>query len=487
MKKGRLLACMAMSIIACSIALASVSAETVTLQYLQKASQDVPAVIQRGNITSDSWMYEILKNISEKYGLILGSPKDKFNAKAGLTRNEAAVILVSLLGKIEQDKIEMSDIEKDRVGILKRELSDQMQVLTGKVAAIEKNQEVIQGSITKLEGSQKQNVGVGFGDNFKLKGSLQFNYTGNFERDPVNDKGFGFSIPVAELGFTGKLHKKIDVVANWQPNRYYNRDNYKMDNQNMMGDLYASTTIVPNNTFYIGQTRVPLGIEGSQSSLTLDLINRSQIARNYGNKRDIGLKVAGKYPFFEYYAGVYNGNAFNALTDNNPTKDIALWANVKPFDKNKKFGEFVLGAGMLTGKGSTDYNNQYNVFGTNASYKYKKAAIKFEYEFSDGFYSSRANTSQTTVSILNSPANVKSEGYVITGLYDFTNKLQGVIRFDLFNPSKPINKDSLKELTVGTNYFMNNNNLKFQLNYVYVDRDSGDNSQRIIAQTQYAF
>lgn len=444
-------------------------AETYSLQYLKSLSNDdTPKVSLPTDISSDHWIYETLKKISEKYGLILGTPGEKFDSNQALTRKEAAVMLVSLIGKIQQEKYDLTDVEKDRIEIIKKELGNEMNVLTGRV-------EKLEGSVSKLEKSDPQKVSVDYGENFKLKGSLQFGYTGLLNKTG-SETGSGFELPLSELGVKGKLNKNIDIVANIQPYRFYN----STTTASIMGDMYASTGFIPKHTLYLGHTRVPRGVEGTQSSTGLDFVSRSQLARLHSNKRDLGVKIAGKLPYVEYFAGAYNGNFAVSSIDTNTDKDIATWINVKPFEKNKNLGELVIGGGYSTGRAQgttvTTYNNIYNQFGSYIGYKYKKAAIKAEHSFADGLYAASGN-----------PSAVKTQGYYITGLYDLTPKTQIALRYDYFDPNKTLQHNSTKEWTAGINYYMFKTNLKFQLNYVLVDRQTGKTSNKIMALSQYAF
>lgn len=439
----------------------SALAKTVSVSELQDLPPANLTIADPGKtFNKNHWAYKTLENISKKYGLLVGQPSEKFDASKPLTRNEAAVLLVSLVGKIEQDKLQLSDIEKDRIEILKQELGDEIQALTGRVAAVETSVNNLQGSVSRLQEADSSNVKVGFGEKFKLTGSAQARFNGNIrrgaDRTPPN-----FTIPLAELGFNGKIRPHLNLVANFQPGRYYDGAT-----KTMMGDLFVSTDIVPHHTFYMGQARIPIGYEGTASSLITDAVVKSQIARNFSDKRDIGIKTAGNWKYLDYYVGAFNGTRYTSA-DNNSDMDIASWVNFKPLASHPEFGKFILGGGYTVGNGNWSYNN----FGGYAEYNLKKYTAKFEYGRQNGYLAHGRD----------------SQGFYVTNLYNLTPKVQLVTKIDRFDPNVDTSRNMITELTGGANYFMSNNNIKLQLNYVYVVNRSANNSQRIVAQTQYNF
>ena len=83
------------------------------------------------------WAYKTLQDVTKKYGLLIGESSEKFDGNKPITRNEAAVIFVNLMGKIEQDNLTLSEAEKARLEILKSELNNEIQKLAGRVDKLE--------------------------------------------------------------------------------------------------------------------------------------------------------------------------------------------------------------------------------------------------------------------------------------------------------------------------------------------------------------
>ena len=78
-------------------------AKTTTMEELEDLSLSRAEKVDKSKIIDKNhWAYKTLEDITIKYGLLMGKPCDKFNGTGSFTRNEAAFILVNLVGKIEK-------------------------------------------------------------------------------------------------------------------------------------------------------------------------------------------------------------------------------------------------------------------------------------------------------------------------------------------------------------------------------------------------
>jgi len=297
--------------LAASIALlvlnSPVLAKTISLNELQNSQANFkPAVnITAKEVNSGHWAYKSLENITGKYGLLVGDAGEKFDGSRPLTRNEAAVILVNLIGKVEQERININDAEKMQIDILKNELSEEITALTGRVAVLEDTVCKLQGTVSNIEKSNTKTLKYSFGEDFKINGGMQLRYNGIAQKGA--DSGTfspNFSIPLSDIRFSGKIAKHINYMV--EP--VYNRT-WGGAAGGLLADAYISTDILPHHTIYVGQTRIPIGVEGTTSPFALNTIDRAQIARNFSDYRDVGVKIAGSYPIVDYYLGTYNGSA----------------------------------------------------------------------------------------------------------------------------------------------------------------------------------
>lgn len=79
----------------------------------------------------------------------------------------------------------------------------------------------------------------------------------------------------------------------------------------------------------IGQFKIPVSLEGSGSAARLYFPERALVSRQFGDKRDLGVKVEKTLGAFGYTFGVYNGEGQNRL-DSNDQKDVSLRLEVYP-------------------------------------------------------------------------------------------------------------------------------------------------------------
>lgn len=445
-----------------------VYAQNTGLQDLQSLPTSSQAIVDTSKAFSNQhWAYKTLENISRKYGLMYGKPGETFDGTKPLTRNQAAVMLVNLTGKIEQDRTEISEAEKVQLEILRQELSQEITALTGRVATLETSVDKLQGSVTKLQKSDSSTWKGDFGKNFKINSGIQVRYNGNITKGAdYASQSSNFNIPLSDITVSSNITDHIKFSTSIFPMRM---GGPTPSSRGLLGDAYLSTDIIPNHNIYLGQTRVPIGSEGSQSPYTLETIDRAQISRNFADFRDTGIKVAGNYPFIEYFAGVFNGSKDNTKDINNET-DYATWVQIKPFFKHPALGELVLGGGYDYGKNAFAY---HNTTGFMAGYKYKKYAIKSEWSRMNGYLATSTSRGKS------------AEGFYVHNSYFLTKKLQLIGRFDQFDPNNNVAKNLIREYTIGANYYFLNQNLKLVLDLVHVDNQAASDSNRIEVLTQY--
>ena len=394
------------------------------------------------------WAYQSLKDLSNKYGLLLGDGKSNFAGNQPLTRNEAAVILVNLIGKIEKEKVEPSEIEKNQLEIMKNEFSNEHTMLTGR--------------IEKIEEEQSRTFKARIGENHQIAGVIQAQYTGNFFGKGLDSRASNFSLPLADVTLKGDLRPHLFYNINTYPSR-----NFTSSTNGLLGDVYIGTDIIPKHKIYFGQTRKPLGLEGSQSSYTLEVAERAQISRKLGDQKDMGVKVAGDLGLIDYYAGVYNGSGQNTNDTRNSDMEYAFTAAINPFHKNPEYGKLKLGGGYDYGK-TTYSHNTYGYFG---EYQLGKYFVRAEYAKKNGYNASHQYAS----------------GWYVHNSYFLTDKLQLIGRVDLFDENVNAGKNRLSEYTAGVNYYFDKHNLKLIGNFVYSHNKLGTDGKRLVVLSQYMF
>lgn len=237
--------------------------------------------------------------------------------------------------------------------------------------------------------------------------------------------------------------------------------------QYLPSNMYVANTSIPHHTIILGNTRVATGHEGSKSSVVIPLVARSQISRNFGNTRKLGVRVKGKYDLVEYDLGGYSSDTY--FRQFFPGAEFAGWVTLKPLGKTKgKYGKLKLGSGFTAGQ--NDIN--YSVVGAYASYEYKRLYANFEWGKANGYNGAKTLTSN------------KAEGLYTTIGYRITPKVQIVGRYDEYRPNLDVANNMQREYSAGINYFLKGQAMKLMLNYVYCNNESKPDSHRIILGTQ---
>jgi len=452
----------------------SVSAKVSTLEDIQDLpSAQKPVVDSSKVFENDHWAYKSLENVSKKYGLMLGKPGDKFDGQKPLSRNEAAVILVNLNGKIQQDDIQISESEKAQLEILKQELKVETQKLVGRVDKLESSVDTLKGNVASLQAADKKDWKYGFGENLKLGGGMLMLYNGSIQKGADNYAP-NFSIPAIDINVSGKLYPHISYVIQTFPQRRFDSAT-----NSLLGDVYISSDIVPHHTVQVGQTRVPIGYEGPMSPYNYETVQISQISRKFSAYRDTGIKVNGSWNFIDYNIGAYNGSGNNS-TDVNTSMDMIGMLILKPMYKAPKLGYMELGGGVQQGQatpianaalGTTSSRFARQTYSTYLKYKYKKLESVSEFASRNGYLSQGR----------------KADGFYSHLTYYITPKTQLLARYDAFNANKAISSNHINEYTIGGNYYLSKINLKLMVNLVYVQDEMYKDSERVCIQTQYKF
>ncbi len=237
--------------------------------------------------------------------------------------------------------------------------------------------------------------------------------------------------------------------------------------QTMPIDIYVANASIPHHTIILGNTRTPTGYEGSRSDTIIPFILRSQISRNFGNTRKVGLRIKGNYDLIEYDLGGYSSDTY--FREFFPGAEFSGWVNLKPLGKTRgKYGNLTLGGGITAGNNVTDYF----VGGLYAGYEYKNFMANFEYASANGYNGARTISTN------------QAEGFYSTVGYKITPKLQVLARYDHYIPDKNFSDDIRREYSVGLNYFIKGQALKIMLNYVFCQNDILENSHRLMLGTQ---
>ncbi len=297
-------------------------------------------------------------------------------------------------------------------------------------------------------------------DKVQFYGAFQGNFNSLFF---PSDYDTSYDLNVLEAGVIGDFKdKNTDFKLQFN---FKNSENYTFL-QGLVTDAYIMNTRIPHHKIIIGNSRNQVGVDGGASTYTLPFAFRSQIGRNFGNTRALGLRVVGNYDLIDYSLALNTSDRFFRTFFAGP--EFTGWVNFKPLGKTDgKYGSFVVGGGLNAGHNNTDYV----VGGAYVGYTYKKFAANFEYAIADGYNGPVTSTDKAT-------------GFYTTLSYRITQKLHVLARFDQFDPNRDISGDLRREYTAGLNYFIKGQALRLILNYVFCQNENTDDSHRIIFGTQ---
>lgn len=277
------------------------------------------------------------------------------------------------------------------------------------------------------------------------------------------DYDFGYDYNYGQIGAVGKFRNtKTDfkVVLNPKPN---NNFNYM---QHFVAEAYLVNNNIPHHKVVVGFSRNQVGKEGGSSSYILPFVTRSQIARNFGSTRALGVRLIGNYSLLDYNFALNSSDRF--FRDWFPGTEFTGWVDFKPLGKTDgKYGRLIIGGGLNAGKNVTNYT----VGSLYVAYKYKKLWTNFEYGIADGYNGSAVSTN-------------KAMGFNGTIGYKIIPQLQVIARYDFFDPNRDTNHNNRQEYTAGINYFIKGQALRLILNYVFCQNQATQDSHRIIFATQ---
>ena len=289
-------------------------------------------------------------------------------------------------------------------------------------------------------------------------------YRAAAEMDVSDGGNTEYNFNAIQAGINGKLKGEQNFYE--LRLRFNQIDGYSFL-QALPADVFIANTSIPHHKIILGNTRTPVGYEGGRSNFLTPLVNRSQIARTFGNSRKVGLRVKGSYDLVEYDIGGYSSDTY--FRSFFPGTEFTGWVTLKPLGKTDgKYGKLKLGGGLSAGRNDISYA----VSGVYAGYEYKNFFADFEYAYADGYNGYRTLSSN------------QAEGFYTTAGYKITPKLQFVTRYDQFTPNRNKANDVRREYSAGVNYFIKGQALKVMLNYVFCQNDLYKDSHRIILGTQ---
>jgi phosphate-selective porin len=223
----------------------------------------------------------------------------------------------------------------------------------------------------------------------------------------------------------------------------------------------------------LGQFKVPVSWEGYNSSSKLLFPERALVSREFGDRRDLGLRLAKSFKYFGYSAGVFNGAGQNNLdTDNN--KNVALRLEAYPIQ-----GLVLAGVVYATvGDRSSDVKDRYE-----ADVRFERGPFLLQAEYI------RAHD------LGKSAPTTDAQGFYGAVAWTFLDVLQPSLRVGYLDPDVHANvdpmtasgKDEVWHIDAGLNYYLRKHEAKLQLSYSRLQYDTRPANNEVIFAGQVAF
>ena len=223
----------------------------------------------------------------------------------------------------------------------------------------------------------------------------------------------------------------------------------------MLQDAFISLGYLKNVNVDIGQFKIPLTLEGLQSSSALDTVERALFMSDrsrgggLGDIRDFGIQFSGPLgKSIDYRIGVFNGTGENQNTpDSNQDKAIIGRFVVHP--------SFIKGLQIGASGAFSNSNRITNPRRDRAGGEvlYTAGKFKFKAEVMGGV-----------------DGELHRLGYYTHVGYRITPKIEAIFRIDGFDPDRRGETDSKnvseRDYVSGFNYYITENHFKFQFNYI---------------------
>ena len=320
----------------------------------------------------------------------------------------------------------------------------------------------------------------------KISGFVQGLYQGNFD-DDFKLKDNTFRMRRVRLSVDGTLLKGLT---------------YKVQadflNSPVLVDAYLKYKVCDEFAIQAGQFKTPFSIESPINPANLEIFDYGENVQKLGGYsdvcgvgklgRDIGVMATGslfpvelqngeRFGLIDYSIGVFNGNGINVI-DNNNRKDIVGRLDFHPWVKS------------LTLSGSYYYGNYYkdeenngirNRWAAGAQYNDGKLVLRGEYI--------GGTTGVAPTVIPEDLGYFNSNGYYGVIGYNFQageQKIMPVLRYEHFTKDASIEKGGTNWYTVGVNYWPLKS-VNFKLDYSLVQKETGENSHRVVGILSYKF
>ncbi|MBU4389267.1 MAG: OprO/OprP family phosphate-selective porin [Proteobacteria bacterium] len=267
----------------------------------------------------------------------------------------------------------------------------------------------------------------------------------------------GFSIRRVRLRWYGEVIDKLQYHIHVS----VDGDSADADDDEVgvkLQDAYFTYAHHPYFNVTAGQFKARFSPSYLVAGPVLPLCERPLVVDKIGRKREIGISLEsaknGEFddrghgaklhdkPFY-YAVGLYNGNTFNHLENDNDNMMLTAMVVYRPI-KYINFGTSY----AFNQTGNDDATKRLNIWDFNSALDVGPFHAQIEYIQEHGHGTNRRY------------------GYGIQGQYDLTDTFQLTARYDEYDPDRTVdNGFDSRWYTVGYNWFIHGQDIKWQLNY----------------------
>lgn len=234
------------------------------------------------------------------------------------------------------------------------------------------------------------------------------------------------------------------------------------------------TFLTPYVDISVGQFKIPVSWEGYNSSSKLLFPERALVSREFGDRRDMGLRLAKTWKWWGYSAGIFNGTTLNALDTNN-AKDAALRLEGYPIEGLIVAGVIYASVGERGENGTKD---RYE-----ADLRFERGPFLFQGEYIRSH------------DVGSSLAAVDGQGFYAALAYMIMGRIQPAVRAGLLDPNvdgdvdpaTASGKDEVSHVEFGLNYYFLKHEAKLQGSFSRFAYDDRPVVYEGIAAAQVAF
>lgn len=365
--------------------------------------------------------------------------------------------------------------QQGEINELKRSIAD----LQKRLEALEEKQKKDQAAAEKAP----KPVVSGFG---KIKiGGLAQNWLVTDDAAGANES---YRLRRMELNFKGEINDRVSWGVMVDPSKALAMNaagatQAVNQRSNVLQDAMIALKLTDNVTVDVGQEKLPLSLEGLQSSAKLETVERALFitgprtgsagaatSAGYGDVRSAGVQLKTKFKDGDFTAAITNdsGESQNT-TDNNSGKSISGRVTYRP----AQVPGLQLGVSALGGSGVTPNPTLTPVviggmdrdrFGGEVLYQKKGWTVKSEYM-----------TGSDQVAGGAAPLAFNRKGFYFHVGKQLNPEWEVVGRYDAWDPDEVENgiakgigvTPDEKDLILGVNYYLESFHAKLQLNWVH--------------------